>query len=167
MNTNNEEKFKIFLEITKSLNKRFNIIPVLYGSLGLSRVIEKDIVVNDIDILVPNGFIKNRWKDLFELMVNSGFELKNEREHEFVRKSHVVAFATDNDLTEKSGEKPENLEISTEGHVKFKQLTPELYFNVYQSVLTDGYRQEKRGSADKDKIEMIKEYLAAKNKRNL
>lgn len=89
----NRKKFKIFLEITKALNEFFSIVPILYGSLGLYRVIGESGKVNDIDILVPDKFTHERWKDLINLMKNLNFKLNNESEHEFIREKEIAALA--------------------------------------------------------------------------
>jgi len=162
MNPDNKEKSNIFLEVAGELNKSFEIIPILYGSLGLNRVIEENGTVNDIDILVPNEFVDGKWDELIETMNRLDFKLKNEHEHEFIREGKIIAFATNLDLVEMAGIRPEDLKISKESGIEFKELTPVQYLNVYQFMLRDSYRQEKRGTADKDKITLIKKYLAAK-----
>ncbi len=43
--------------------------------------------------------------------------------------------------------------------VRFKELTAEQYLSVYQFMLRDNYRQEKRGKTDIKKIELIKKFL--------
>ena len=45
-----------FIEIAKNLNAELNIIPVLYGSLGLEKVTGVEFSPQDIDILVPLTF---------------------------------------------------------------------------------------------------------------
>ncbi len=64
----NKEKFEVFLEVAREINKSFNIILVLYGSLGLSRVIGEFGKANDIDVLVPKRFLKEKWNKLIGFM---------------------------------------------------------------------------------------------------
>lgn len=108
----NEEDFKIFLEVAKALNKSFGIIPILYGSLGLNRVIGEFGKANDIDILVPDEFVNKRWTKLVNFMQGLNFGLKDEHEHEFIRKGKIIAFATEDDLVEHAKVDPRNLKIS-------------------------------------------------------
>lgn len=159
----NKEKFKIFLEVAGALNKSFNIIPILSGSLGLYRVIQMPGVINDVDVLIPDKFVNERWEELIKLMKDSGFGLKDEHEHEFERENEFVAFAAEQDLKEIIGVSPDELKVSDVGRIEFKELSPEQYLRLYQFSLRDNYRQEKRGTADQEKITLIKKYLSAKN----
>ena len=159
LETGRKEKFDIFLEVAGELNKSFKVTPILYGSLGLYRVIRESGTVSDVDILVPNEFVKEEWSELVALMRRLNFELKDKHEHEFIREEKIVAFATNLDLVERAGIRPEDLKISRENDVEFKELTPEQYHSVYQFVSGDSYRQEKRGTTDKDKIVLIKKFL--------
>ena len=160
---NNEEKFKVFLEVAGALNKSFDITPVLYGSLGLYRVIQASSVVNDVDVLVPHKFVNDEWEKLVDFMKGLGFRLKDEHEHEFEREREFVAFAAGLDLVEMIGIQPGELKISDIDGVRFKELSPEQYLKLYQFMLRDNYRQEKRGTADQEKIALINKYLSAKN----
>ena len=162
MNNDSKEKFEIFLEVAEALNKSFQVVPILYGSLGLYRVIQRPGTVNDIDILVPDEFVNDKWENLIELAESLGFKLKDEHEHEFERDRKLVAFATELDLAKMANVKPDDLKISIVDGVKFKELSPEQYLEIYQLMLRDNYRQEKRGTADQEKIALLKENLASK-----
>ena len=87
------------------------------------------------------------------------FTIINEREHEFQRNKIKVAFAQEEDLSKFSQINLDNLKISTINQIKFRELSPEQYLKVYQRMLRDNYRQDKRGNADKEKIALIKKYL--------
>ena len=57
-------KFKKFLENAKLLNENLNIIPLLYGSLGLEEVAEYHLNANDIDILIPEEYVLgDKWPE--------------------------------------------------------------------------------------------------------
>ena len=53
----NEKKFEVFLEVARKLNDFFNVIPILYGSLGLYKIIGEYSECSDIDILIPDEFV--------------------------------------------------------------------------------------------------------------
>jgi len=157
MLSNNKKKLIIFREVARALNKA-NIIPILYGSLGLYKEINKlEKKVNDIDILVPDEFIEK--SKLYEIMEQLGFALKDEHEHEFERDGEVVAFGKANDLVTLAKVYPKDLEVIEENGAKFRKLSPEQYLMCYKYMLRDGYRQEKRGNTDKEKIRLIEDYL--------
>ena len=54
MSTN---KFNLFIENARLLSDKFNIVPLLYGSLGLEHLTGDALGSDDIDILVPCVFI--------------------------------------------------------------------------------------------------------------
>jgi len=156
----NKKKFEIFLEIAKALNESFNTVPVLYGSLGLYKIIGEHSECSDVDVLVPDEFVNERWDELIKLIEKMGFELKDEHEHEFIRNSEIVAFAKQNDLIKRIGLYPNKLIVCKVDDIKFKELSIEDYLSVYRLMLRDDYRQEKRGKADQEKIELIEKYIS-------
>jgi len=158
----NKKEFQIFLEVARKLNNNFNIVPILFGSLGLYRKIGESGKANDIDILVPDSFLKEKWSELIKLMEGLNFKLSNEKEHEFIKNSEIVAFGKASNLAEISKINPDILKISEVDKVKFKELSAEHYLLCYQSMLRDHYRQKKRGKADEEKIALIKKYLEEK-----
>jgi len=155
----NKEKFDTFLEVTKVFNEKLSINPILYGSLGLNRVIGEFGVVDDADVLIPDEFINERWDEVEKLMESLGFELKDIKEHEFVRDGDIVAFAEDSDSVKLIGVEGKKLEIIEIDGVRFKEFTPEQYLVMYKHFFEDGYRRKKKGEADQRKIKLIEEYL--------
>ncbi len=161
----NKKKFEVFLKVAEELNRSLDIIPILYGSLGLYKIIGEYGECNDIDILVPDEFVNGKWNELINLMKKTGFELKDEYEHKFICDSEIVAFGKQDDLTKRIGLDPDNLKVSKVGGAKFKELSVEDYLFAYKLILRDSSRQEKKGKADQEKIAMIQKYLRAKNRR--
>jgi hypothetical protein len=155
------EKFDIFLEVAEKLNKSFSVKPILYGSLGLSVLLEENIRVNDIDVLVPTELITSKWENFKDVMKECGFELKNLKEHEFVRNGEIMAFASDEALGDVDLTANDLIERIERGIV-FKGLTPEQYLKVYQYTLHDGYRLTKH--SDQEKIGLLEEYLNNRKK---
>ncbi|HSO59198.1 MAG TPA: hypothetical protein VLQ66_13365, partial [Paenisporosarcina sp.] len=72
-----------FLNVAKMLNNDLRVVPVLYGSLGLSRVTHLDFSPQDIDILVPLPFLTTEWETLQQTMEQLGYTLIDLHEHEF------------------------------------------------------------------------------------
>ncbi|MBI2098497.1 MAG: hypothetical protein HYT49_02435 [Candidatus Wildermuthbacteria bacterium] len=151
-----EKKFEIFREVAEVLNKKLGVVPVLYGSLGLSRLVKETITVNDIDILVPDEFVGEKWGELKNVIEELDFELSDVSEHEFIRNGQKVAFAEYNNLADVNltiGD----LKQSEENGISFYELNLEQYLAVYCYCLHDGYRQTKH--ADKEKIALIERYI--------
>lgn len=158
----NKNKFKIFLQIAEGLNKSLDFTPILYGSLGLNRIIGDFYKVNDIDILVPDEFIHKKWNMLLDFMHKLNFKLKDIREHEFIKNANIINFATNKDLFKYTNAKPEQLEITQVGHTKFKELSLKQYLAAYAMSLKDSYRQNKKDNEDHKRIKQIKRHLREK-----
>ena len=162
----NEKKFEVFLEVARKLNDFFNVIPILYGSLGLYKIIGEYSECSDIDILIPDEFVNERWNELIDLMEKMGFKLKDEHEHEFIRGSEIVAFAKQDNLIKRIELDPNKLIVSNINNIKFKELLIKNYLSVYRLMLRDDYRQKKRKKADQEKIDLIEKYIS-QNSTNL
>ena len=162
----NEKKFEVFLEVARKLNDFFNVIPILYGSLGLYKIIGEYSECSDIDILIPDEFVNERWDELIDLIEKMGFKLKDEHEHEFIRGSEIVAFAKQDNLIKRIELDPNKLIVSNINNIKFKELLIKNYLSVYRLMLRDDYRQKKRKKADQEKIDLIEKYIS-QNSTNL
>lgn len=57
------------------------------------------------------------------------------------------------------------MKISEVEGAKFKELSPEQYLLVYQFMLRDTYRQEKRGKTDLEKITLIRKHVEQLHKK--
>jgi predicted nucleotidyltransferase len=153
----NKEEFDIFLEVAKELNKN-DITPVLFGSLGLMRIIGEFKKAADIDILIEENLLEDKWLDLVGIMKKIGFKLIDKKEHEFSRRNKIVGFARIQDLLNVDVDY-NNLKLSEVRGRKFKELSVNDYLICYKRMLRDHYRQEKRGKDDKEKIRLIEEFM--------
>lgn len=59
---------KDFLIIANELNARLNIIPLLFGSLGLEQRLGIDLNAEDIDVLVPEEYLNEKWQSIVSVM---------------------------------------------------------------------------------------------------
>ena len=154
-----KEKYKTFLQVAGLLNRRYKITPVLYGSLGLQKCIGGDFEINDIDILVPQKYLKELWPDLQKLMIELGYCLSNEHEHEFSKDGETVAFGRIKGLDNEAKVDSSKLKVESEDGARFMVLQSEDYRKAYEYCLKDGYCRAKRGAADQQKIDLIYRYL--------
>lgn len=92
-------KKKEFINIARLLNKRLNIVPLLFGSLGLEQRLNKNLNADDIDILIPEVFLNERWNSIVALMNGAGYALYDLHEHAFEKSGLSVAFASIESLT--------------------------------------------------------------------
>ena len=156
MSTN---KFTLFLENVRLLSDKFDIVPLLYGSLGLEYLTGDALASDDIDILVPCVFITERWHEFKSFLEAQGYVLADEHEHTFVRDGVAYSYADIEDLESFAGINTEDIEMHEADGVRFLLLSLEQYLAVYQKSSKDGYRVNVRQKKDADKIRFIESKL--------
>ena len=156
MSTN---KFNLFLENARFLSDKFDILPLLYGSLGLEYLTGGVLGADDIDILIPHVFITDRWHEFKELLEAQGYVLVDEHEHTFVRDGVAYSYADIEDLESFAGICVKDIEMREADGVRFLLLSLEQYLAVYQKSSKDGYRVNVRQKKDADKIRFIESKL--------
>ena len=157
MSTN---KFNLFIENARLLSDKFNIVPLLYGSLGLEYLTGDALGSDDIDILVPRVFITDRWQEFKAVLEEHGYVLADEHEHTFVRDGVAYSYADIEDLEFFAGIHAEDIEMHEVDGVRFMLLTLEQYLAVYKQSSKDGYRVNIRQKKDADKIKFIESKLS-------
>lgn len=157
MSTN---KFNLFLENAPLLSDKFDIVPLLYGSLGLEYLTGDILGVDDIDILLPRVFITDRWQEFKVVLEEQGYVLVDEHEHTFVRDGVAYSYADIEDLESFAGINTEDIELHEADGVRFLLLSLEQYLAVYQKSSKDGYRVNVRQKKDADKIKFIESKLS-------
>ena len=148
-----------FLMNAKLLNEKMQIIPLLYGSLGLSQLISEELHPDDIDMLVPKAFLTERWDEFRCMLEQADYTLTDEREHTFVKNGVFYAYAEIEELESFAGICAEDIAEYGEGSVRYKRLSLRQYLSVYQASAKDGYRIEVREKKDQEKIDLIVECL--------
>ena len=156
MSTN---KFNLFLENARFLSDKFDIVPLLYGSLGLECLTGDALGADDIDILVPRVFITDRWHEFKTLLEAQGYVLLYVHEHTFVRDGVAYSYADIEDLEPFAGINTETIEMHEVDGVRFMLLSLEQYLAVYRQSSKDGYRVNVRQKKDVDKIRFIESKL--------
>ena len=152
-------KFNLFLENARLLSDKFNIVPLLYGSLGLEYLTGDDLGADDIDILVPRVFITERWHEFKELLEARGYALTDEHEHTFAHDGVAYSYADIEDLESFAGINTESIEMHEVDGIRFLLLSLEQYLAVYKQSRKDGYRVNVRQKKDADKIRFIESKL--------
>ena len=160
---NNPEKFQAFLEIAKKLNEEFNSLPVLYGSLGLSKAIDRDLETDDIDLLIEDHIFTKELNNIRQLMASLGYKLIDADENTFCRENLKVGIADDGDMVEFSGVNPERLTVIT-ASANYRVLTAEEYLATYKASLLDSYRRDKHQKNDGVKIELLELHINAERR---
>lgn len=158
-------KIKVSLEDYQKVNDFLltnKIDPILYGSLGVSVYLGNFKEFDDIDLLVEDIYLDNKWPDLVEIMKDNGFELIDAREHEFANEQNLkVAFAKKSILAKDNICDPQkDIETYNKNGLSVKTLSKQSFINAYTFSSKDGYRKEKRGKNDLDIINQLKKTSA-------
>ncbi len=145
-----DNKYKLFLINAQLLFDEFGIKPLLYGSLGLEVLLQKNLLSDDIDILIPNTLLDNNWEYFKTFLESKGYILIDLHEHTFLKDNVKYSYATIEELNDFAG-------INSFNESKYCLfLTLYDYLKVYEASLNDGYRQDKKNKKDIDKIEIIR-----------
>ncbi|MFA4975336.1 MAG: hypothetical protein WC839_01815 [Candidatus Paceibacterota bacterium] len=148
-----------FLSKILEILKELNIKPVIYGSFGVANYLGNFKDFEDIDLLIEDEFVNDRWEEFKNLFESRGFSLINEKEHEFEFEGKKVGFASKNILIR---DKIINdfLELVQYKNRDTLTLTPKSFLKAYRFSVKDGYRINTRGKKDHGIIEKLEVYIA-------
>ncbi|MGL4992326.1 MAG: hypothetical protein ACRC57_14395 [Sarcina sp.] len=153
-----KNKLNEFYKVSKILENH-NIIPLLFGSLGLQQLIEENLNPYDIDILIPSSFIENNWNLLESYMLELGYKLYDLHEHKFNNGSYYIAFASIEDLKPFANINLCDIKTIKNEKASYKLLSLNQYLAVYKKSSIDSYRCSKNNNKDLYKIDLIQKYL--------
>jgi phosphoribosylanthranilate isomerase len=156
-------KKTMFFENAKLLYDRFGIVPLMYGSLGLEYITNENLNADDIDILISEIFITDRWNEFKDFLISEGYVLIDEHEHTFQKNNISYSYASIEELKSFTGIELSDIEQRCSNGIKFKLLSLEQYLKVYRASAKDGYRITVREKKDNDKIAFIEKQLKLKN----
>lgn len=156
-----EEKMRAFFENARMLSDAFGIVPLLYGSLGLACRTGEELHADDIDVLIPGVFLQERWPSFLCALAQRGYALIDAHEHEFEKDGVHYAYAQIEEIEPFAGVRVADIPLLEREGVRFRLLTLEQYLKVYAASSRDGYRIEVRNKKDLEKIEFIRNRLAA------
>ena len=148
-------KYNVFLELACQLNRKLEIIPLLYGSLGLEQRLHRDLRADDIDVLVPEIWLSNQWDNFAGFMQQQGFHLYDFHEHAFYRDRVSVAFASLESLSDFAGIEIAKIPMVRYNEIQYLLLDLEDYRKVYTASSHDGYRKDKKNKDDVAKLRLI------------
>ena len=153
-------KFNCFLQNAEMINNKFNIVPLLYGSLGLEVLTNSSLNADDIDILVPQVFVTGeRWTEFKTFLETKGYTLIDEHEHTFRKYGVEYSYASAEGLKEFAYIDICDVEIRDISGTEFMLLSLEQYLKVYQKSSQDGYRTNVKEKQDNRKIELIQNVI--------
>ena len=158
------KKYIEFLKNAQELNINFEIIPLLYGSLGLEVLTNTSLNSDDIDILIPERFLKGEdWNNFKNYLEKNNYVLIDEHEHTFRKDGIDYSYASIENLKEFADINIKEIPNYKNNNSKFLLLTLEQYLKVYKKSAQDGYRVNKKEKQDDKKIKFIEEKLQKNN----
>lgn len=152
-------KKSLFFENAKLLSDKFGIIPLMYGSLGLEYITGVNLNSNDIDILIPEVFLKERWHEFKRVLTENEYVLIDEHEHTFQKNAICYSYASAEELETFAKISLSHVERKNIGNIRFGVLNLKQYLEVYNASSKDGYRINVRQKKDFEKITFIKNFL--------
>jgi len=156
-------KKSAFFDNAKMLAGKLEIIPLMYGSLGLEYITGENLNADDIDILLPDVFLNERWNEFKSVLTDEGYVLFDEDEHTFHKNGIYYSYAPIEDLESFAGIALSEIEKQSDEGIQFKVLSLEQYLKVYNASMKDGYRINVRKKKDGDKIAFIEKRLKLYN----
>lgn len=152
-------KKELFLQIARKLTETLGITPLLFGSLGLEQRLGANLNADDIDVLIPEEYLDEKWDMLIEVMTTLGYKLYDVHEHAFEKDGVSAAFASIENLVPFAGVDITRIPVVGENGVRYYLLGLEDYLKVYTASSKDGYRKDTKNKNDTEKIELIKRAL--------
>lgn len=158
-------KLSLFLDNARLMQQAFDITPLLYGSLGLEYLTGEDLNSDDIDILIYEKYLTDRWDEFRATLEKEGYVLADEHEHTFCKDGVCYSYASIEELYSFAGIPLTKIGVKTEEDVKFRLLTLEQYQTVYRASSKDGYRVNVRNKKDKEKLKFIYKQIVKEQKK--
>lgn len=147
-----------FLAKILEILKELKIKPIIYGSFGVATYLDNFKDFGDIDILIEDEFVNDKWIEFRKLFEIKGFNLINEKEHEFEFEGKKVGFASKNILIRDKIINDYRELIQYKNKDAFT-LTPKDFLKAYRFSIKDGYRIKTRGKKDRDIIKKLETYI--------
>lgn len=147
-----------FLAKILEILRELNIKPVIYGSFGVASYLGNFKDFEDIDVLIEDEFINDKWQEFRKLFESRGFNLVSEKEHEFEFDGKKVGFAS-KDILIRDKIINDFSELVQYKNTDAVTLTPQEFLKAYNFSVKDGYRIKTRGKKDADIIEKLEVYI--------
>lgn len=149
-----------FLHIAKYLDEKLNVVPLLFGSLGLEQRLGTNLNADDIDVLIPEKFLNDGWDSIVKVMEENGYTLYDVHEHAFEKNGVSMAFASIESLVPFAGVDVKKIPVIEEIGTRYMLLDLQDYLKVYTASLKDGYRKNVKNKNDQQKVDLINQALS-------
>lgn len=144
----------MFLNIVHKLNDT-GIQPIIYGSMGLRLLLNKDIQINDIDFIIESP---DQFEVCKQVMLDMGFQLDPDHHREFMKDELYCSFIDKGDIENLISEPLVCKKVAI-GKCLFFNISIEQYKKIYEKGLGNVYRRKKREEEDLEKIKLIENFM--------
>ena len=86
-------KTDAFFENARLLQEEMQIVPLLYGSLGLEYLTKENLGADDIDILISEIYLSEQWAVFHAMLERNGYQLIDAHEHTFEKNGIHLSYA--------------------------------------------------------------------------
>jgi hypothetical protein len=150
------------IHLLQYLNEN-DVRPLLYGSQGVSLYLGAFKQFSDIDLLVADEYLHDKWTVLISVMKARGFTLVDEHEHSFRSTLGLEANFAAESILVRDGiiDSPAGIVTVQTPQGRIRTLTAESFRRAYSFSVKDGYRRDTRGKKDEAIIKLLDEHIAA------
>lgn len=152
-------KTDAFFENARLLQEEMQIVPLLYGSLGLEYLTKENLGADDIDILISEIYLSEQWAVFHAMLERNGYQLIDAHEHTFEKNGIHLSYARLEELESFAGIRISDIPTLEADSIQFRLLTLEQYLKVYTASSKDGYRMNVKEKKDQEKIDFIRSCL--------
>ncbi|PKK99227.1 MAG: hypothetical protein CVV57_03420 [Tenericutes bacterium HGW-Tenericutes-2] len=149
---------KTLMEVTKILNEKFQVIPLLYGSFALEEILKKDYQAHDIDLLIPIEVLKNKI-DLIEAFVMNGFTYFNQEVLTFEKNGIEIEISNLEEWIKNSNWDIEENTLIHQDKIQYELLSAKNLEKLYQFLISDKRRSKEKKQKDQEKLNDLKKFL--------
>lgn len=150
------QRYKEVSEILRQLGMN----PVLYGAVGVSVYLGDFRKFQDIDFLVEDEFLNERWEETKRHLEEKGFKLEDaKKEHEFINAADVKIALGKQSVLEKDGIGSVQTDSRTVNKlgIEVRTLSPEAFLRAYEFSSKATYMDRK--NKDQDVIRRLRQYI--------
>ncbi|MDD4987889.1 MAG: hypothetical protein PHS68_03245 [Candidatus Izemoplasmatales bacterium] len=161
--TRQDRMEKILREATQVLKQEFEWQPILFASAAIEKIIGKSFHAQDIDLLVPNQ-IQKQQSELIRLFSNAGFSYEEGVVPTFVKEGIVVELSNLEQWVKKCQWSLADMTKDETG-VQYQVLGREDLIKLYQVLIEDPSRAERKKQFDQRKLSALLDSKAKNNNR--
>ncbi len=150
---------QVLLDITKHLNTKFQIIPILYASFAVEKVLGIDLEAKDIDLLIPKHHFLSR-HDIITYLLFQGYEYIHDEVIHLTKDGIDIELADEDYWIKHCHLEPKDFHTIHENQVTYQILGARNLVNLYGYLLSLKHRSIEKKQKDLAKIDMLNQFIS-------